>query len=148
MIPALKAIPGRLFGQDAALRLEGLLRKSLGEFRSAPETEYIVRFLSLLVRKDLFRRHIDSIVRQIEKRLDGQKGILEVTVECAAPPDGGFEEYLKNEIRKKTGAPGVKLLTRQRPELLGGYRLRIDGLCVDASLRGLLGNMAKELGHG
>jgi hypothetical protein len=142
-----------LFGQEAALQLEGLLRESLlregpGAAGFGPEAEYAVRFLSLLVRKNLFRRCVDSIVRQIEKRLNEQKGILEVTVECAASPDSGFEEYLENEIRKKTGAPGIKLLTRRKPELLGGYRLRIGGFCVDASLRGQLANMAKELEHG
>ncbi|MDR2133495.1 MAG: F0F1 ATP synthase subunit delta [Treponema sp.] len=162
MAAAVKAIPGGLFGQDAALRLEALLRGALGDagfsaegrgagdkspVPSVPETEYAVRFLSLLVRKNLFRRHIDSIVRQIEKRLDGQKGILEVIAECAAPPDSGFEEYLAKEIQKKTGAAGIKLRTRRKPELLGGYRLRIDGLCVDASLKGLLAGMTKELEH-
>ncbi|MDR1319211.1 MAG: F0F1 ATP synthase subunit delta [Treponema sp.] len=148
MVPALKAIPGGLFGQGAALRLEGLLREGLGDLRSAPEAEYAVRFLSLLVRKNLFRRHIDSIVRQIERRLDAQKGILEAVLECAAPPEGGFEEYLKSGIKKRTGAPEIRLLICRKPEILGGYRLRIGGFCVDASLKGLLANMAKELEHG
>jgi hypothetical protein len=167
MVPAVKAIPGGLFGQGAARRLEALLRGGLRDAGPAadghgadagdkpglprssfpPEAEYAVRFLSLLVRKNLFRLHIDSIIRQIEKRLDGQKGVLEVIAEYDAPPDGGFEEYLAKEIRKKTGAAGIKLQTRLKPELLGGYRLRIGGLCIDASLKGLLANMTKELEH-
>jgi hypothetical protein len=169
MVPAVKALPGGLFGQEAARRLEALLRGGLGDAGfaaeagrsadkgggpgeprgpSAFEAEYAVRFLSLLVRKNLFRRHVDSIIRQIERRLDEQKGILEVIAEYATPPDEGFEEYLKKEIREKTGAAGIRLRTRRRPELLGGYRLRIGGLCVDASLRGLLANMTKEIEHG
>jgi hypothetical protein len=166
MVPAVKAIPGGLFGQDAGRRLEALLRGGLGaaglaaELHGAdagesgeprgsfpPEAEYAVRFLSLLVRKNLFRLHIDSIIRQIERRLDGQRGVLEVIAECAVPPDRGFEEYLKKEIQEKTGAAGIKLQTRRKPELLGGYRLWIGGLCVDASLKGLLANMTKELEH-
>jgi F0F1-type ATP synthase delta subunit len=155
MVPAVKALPGPLFGQDAAARLEALLRDGLaaGEgpdgsiAHNAGGAEWALRFLSLLVRKNRFR-HIDTLAAEIEKRLDGQKGILEVRAETAAPLDAALAEFLKKRIQEKTGAAGIRLSSRERPELLGGCRLWIGGLCVDASLKGQLAKMAEDLTHG
>jgi F0F1-type ATP synthase delta subunit len=60
--------------------------------------------------------------------------------------DKTFEENLRKQIQEKTGAADVKLSARIVPEILGGYRLRIGGLCIDASLKGQLAKMAEELG--
>jgi len=59
--------------------------------------------------------------------------------------DGGFEKELTLMIKEKTGAAGVKMKTRVRPELLGGYLLRIGSHYIDASLKGQLENMAAQL---
>jgi F-type H+-transporting ATPase subunit delta len=156
--PVISAIPGSVAGTDAVVRLEKMIRQSLSVTKTAGNsagsveakgvqgrgTEIALRFLLLLIKKDLFR-HIDAIIKEIEAELDRLRGILPVTLESAAAPDGDFQESLRKQLIEKTGAKGIKLDTRLVPDLLGGYRLRIGGDIIDASLRSQLQRMGAEL---
>jgi F-type H+-transporting ATPase subunit delta len=145
LIPPVQSVSGALFGQTAARRLEQTLRDAAGRTAANDAAaEYAIRFITLLVEKNGFR-HIDSLVRRIERRLDEQNGVLDVTVESAAPLDGDCAEDLRQQILERAGAAGITMRTRLVPELLGGYRLRIGGLCVDASLKGQLEQMSADL---
>ena len=144
MIPPLKSIRGAVLGRSTAARIEKLLRESAGAAGSDPAVEYSIRFISLLVEKNCFK-HIDSVLQRIEQRMDEQMGILDVTVESAVPMNSGFAEEMRLSIMERTGAAGVKMKTRLVPELLGGYRLRTGGFCVDASLKGQLEQMKADM---
>ncbi|GHV94455.1 hypothetical protein AGMMS50293_07750 [Spirochaetia bacterium] len=147
LTPPVKTIPGELFGRSAAAKLEKLLRESVSAVPAAEigkEMEYAIRFICMLVEKNFFRR-IDSVLQKIENTLDEKKGILDITAETASPIDSGFEENLRRMIKERTGAAGIKMETRLVPELLGGYRLHIGGLCIDASLKGQLEKMTADL---
>jgi len=141
----IKTVQGAFFGHNASAKLEKILRGSAACVHEAtPAAEYAIRFMCLLVEKNCFR-HIGLLLQKIEQNLDEQNGILEITVEAASPLDSGFEEELAGKIKEKTGAEGVKIKTRVRPELLGGYLLRIGNHYVDASLKGQLESMAAHL---
>jgi F-type H+-transporting ATPase subunit delta len=153
--PLIRAIPGSVSGTSAAAQLEKMLRKTLPEAgRTLPATgpgavlpiveEIAIRFILLLIKKNLFR-HINAVIAEIEAELDHLRGILPVTLESAAAPAGDFEGSLKKQLIEKTGARGIKLDTRLIPELLGGYRLRIGGDIIDASLRSRLQRMGADL---
>jgi F-type H+-transporting ATPase subunit delta len=130
-----KKIRGALFGHSAALKIEKTLREAAAAAGSGGlEIEYAIRFITLLVRKNYFR-HIDTILEKIETILDERRGILNVTAESAAPMNSDFQEELRRKITDCTGASEVKMRARVAPELLGGFRLRIGALCVDASLK-------------
>jgi len=144
MVQPLKSARGVIFGRDAAARVEKLLRECAGATDGDPAAECAIRFVTLLVEKKCFG-YIDSVLQRIEQRMDEQMGILDVAVESAAPMDSAFEEEMRRLIIQRTGAAGVKMKARQVPELLGGYRLRIGGFCVDASLKGQLEQMKAEL---
>jgi len=145
----IKTVHGVFFGRASSVKLEKILRESAADRASSsaaknPAIEYVIRFLCLLVEKNSFR-HIGLILQKIEQTLDEQNGILEVTVESASPVESGFEKELSKMIKERTGAANVKMKTRVRPELLGGYLLRIGGNYVDASIKGQLENMAAYL---
>jgi F-type H+-transporting ATPase subunit delta len=156
----LKPISARLFGLQAAKRLEKMLRESANDAglsagaatgavsanaASANNTaEYAIRFICLMVKKNVFRR-IDTVIERIEKRLDEQNGVLEMTAESAVPIDSAFEEDLKKMIAGRTGAAGIKMKTRVVPELLAGFRLRCGSFFVDASLKGQIERMTADL---
>jgi ATP synthase F1 delta subunit len=143
----LKSVRGIFSGYNASLKIEKLIRESVGIAEDyGPDTalEYAIRFICLLVEKKGFK-HIDVILRKIEQALNERKGILSVTVESASAPDSGFEENLEQAIKLRTGAESVKVNTQVKPELLGGYLMRIGDFYVDASLRGQLENMRSEL---
>ena len=145
LVPAVKAMPGALFGRPASRRLEKLLAESADAAGVAqPAAKYAIRFISLLVEKNLFK-HIDSIVQKIENLFDQQNGILAVTAESAVPLDSALEETLKRRLREYSGAAEVTLRSRLVPELLGGYRLRFGGYYIDASLKGQIESMKAGL---
>jgi ATP synthase F1 delta subunit len=143
----LKSVRGIFSGYNAAIKIEKLIRESVGiaeDYGPDSALEFAIRFICLLVEKKGFK-HIDLILKKIERTLNERKGILNVTVESAVAPDSGFEESLEQSIKLKTGAESVKVNTQVKPELLGGYLLRIGDFYVDASLRGQLENMRTEL---
>jgi len=142
-----KSVRGVFFGHNAAAELEKMLRDSVAADSAAEPpaaVEYAIRFLCLLVEKDCFR-YVDVLIAGIEQRLDEQKGILALSLEAASAVDSGFEQELAQAIREKMGAAGVKMKTSVRPELLGGYRLRMGGFYIDASLKGQLAEMKADL---
>ena len=143
-----KSVHGVFFGHNAAAELEKMLRDSIASASTSAEppaaVEYTIRFICLLVEKDYFR-YIDILLPVIERKLDEQKGILSLSLEAASAVDSGFEEGLARTIREKMGAADVKIKTSVRPELLGGYRLRIGGFYIDASLKGQLAKMKADL---
>ena len=146
LVPPLQTIPGAVSGYSASRQLENILRKSiaLAEGASGEAAEYAIRFITLLVQKNHFG-DIDPILHKIEDLIDIQKGTLVVTAECASPMDGVIAEELRQHIIEKTGAAQVKMKTRLVPQLLGGYRLRIGGYYVDASLKGQTERMKAAL---
>ncbi|GHV60499.1 hypothetical protein AGMMS49587_01970 [Spirochaetia bacterium] len=143
--PLVSAIPGSVSGTFAATQLERMIHKALPA--ATAEQEIAVHFILLLIKKNLFR-YIDAVIKEIEAKLDHLRGILPVTLESAAAPDEGFQESLKKQLMEKTGARGIKLDTRLVPDLLGGYRLRIGGDIIDASLRSQLQRMSLDLARG
>ncbi|MDR2729354.1 MAG: F0F1 ATP synthase subunit delta [Treponema sp.] len=142
-----KTVRGVLFGRCASEKLEKILRESAASrAEETPAVEYAIRFLCLLVEKNYFR-YIGLLLQKIEQNLDTQNRILDITVETASPVESGFEEDMAGSIKERTGAAGVKMKTRVRPELLGGYLLRIGCFYVDASLKGQLESIAAHLGE-
>jgi len=143
----IKNVHGVFFGHSVSVQLEKILRESAASvIEKNPAVEYVIRFLCLLVEKNCFR-HIELVLQKIEQALDEQNRILDVTIESASPVDSGFEKELSKMIKEKTGAADIKMKTRLRPELLGGYLLRIGSHYVDASLKGQLENIAAHLGE-
>ena len=145
----IKTVHGVFFGHNASAKLEKILRESATSIpKTTAETalavEYATRFLCLLVEKKAFGR-VNLVLQKIEQALNERSGILDVTVETAAPVDSVFEQEMARMIKEKTGAADIKLKTRLRPELLGGYLLRIGSHYVDASLKGQLVNMAAAI---
>ena len=145
MVPPLKAIPGAVFGHSTSRRLEKLLRESADAAGfSGVGVMDAIRLIVLLVERNHFR-HIDSILPKIEERLDRKNGVLTVTVESVAAMDGAFEKQLRQRLAESTGAASVRLRAELVPELLGGHRLRIGGIYIDASLKGQMDKMKTDL---
>ena len=151
LVPPIKPIQGVFFGNDAAGKLEKVLRECADslEPRSAEPSaavEYAIRFICLVVEKRCLK-YVDLILSKIESILNEKNGILDLTVESAAPLESGFSQELAQMIKEKTGAASVSMKTCIRPELLGGYLLRADGFYIDASLKGQVDKMMTELTH-
>jgi len=141
-------------GYTDSIRLEKILRESILDASKANGTvqvnltmaeEFAIRYICLLVKRKSLKK-IDLVLERIEQMLNEQKGILNITLETAAPHDD-YEQELSQMIRKKTGAADIKIKTIIRPELLGGYVLRMGSSYIDASLKGQIEKMKSDLEH-
>ena len=146
LTPQVKSVRGVFFGHGAAAKLEKVLRDSAGDVGITDQSaEYAIRFLCLMVEKKCIR-HIDSLLARIDQMLDERKGILDVSVESAVALNSEIENELTKAIKERTGAADIKMKTSVRPELLAGYLLRIGRYYVDASLKGQVESMTRDLG--
>ena len=136
-------------GYTDSIRLEKILRDSFVTASKANSTaeaeaaEFAIRYLCLLVKRK-FLKKIDLVLERIEQMINEQKGILNITLETTVK-DNAYEKELLEMIRKKTGATGINMKTITRPELLGGYILRMGSSYIDVSLKGQIEKMKSEL---
>jgi F-type H+-transporting ATPase subunit delta len=146
VLPLIRKIPGEPAGGAAAFRLEGMLRAALAKTAAekTPGLEAALRLIVLLVKKSRLRFG-DAVIRAIGQIIDREQGILECVLESAAPPEEDFLAELKKALIAKTGAREIRLLPRIKPELLGGFCLRLGDEVLDASLRGQVRQLAAEL---
>jgi F-type H+-transporting ATPase subunit delta len=143
--PVVCSIRSTVSGTAASVQLEGMLYAALKAGGGDESTGLITaHFVLLLVKKGLFD-HIDRITEKIEEEHDKLRGFLRASLESSSPPDEAFRKELADQIAGKTGAKGVRLDVKIIPELLGGYRLRIGGELIDASLRAQLQKMETDL---
>jgi F0F1-type ATP synthase delta subunit len=140
--------PGfRAAGSAPAKRLESLLRASCAGAGLSPErrgVEYAIRFICLLVKKDLLR-YREALMGEVEKAADRARGVTRVRLEAAGTVTAEFEKKLTEDLRRKTGAKEIALSTRSNPALLAGYRMYIGTDVFDASLRAKLRSMEHNL---
>jgi F-type H+-transporting ATPase subunit delta len=138
-------IPRAVSGSVSAAQLNRRIRAAMektGIRGRGPEIA--CRFIVLLVKKNALRYN-GTVIQNIEKLLDQKRGVCTVFAETAQPPEGDFEEKLKEALRQKLAIREVTLITRIDPELLSGYRLRIGSEILDASLRLQIQKMAEDL---
>jgi ATP synthase F1 delta subunit len=147
LAPQVKSVHGIFLGREASQELEKVLRECVsasGRPEASSAEEYAIRFICLLAEKHCLK-YIDSILTFIESMLNEKNGILDLDIETAAPLDSRFVEEFAQMIKEKTGAQGVNTKTHIRPELLGGYLLRVNGFYIDASIKGQADKMMTEL---
>jgi F-type H+-transporting ATPase subunit delta len=153
--PVIRSARGNMAGTAAAAQLETMVRAAFAagtgsspaadaRSRMPRPEELALCLILLLVRKRLFK-HIDQVIRSLERELDALRGVLRVRLESARTVEGEFPEELKQVLMKKTGAAEVRLETAVTPELLAGYRLRIGSQIIETSLRLHLRQLGTEL---
>jgi F-type H+-transporting ATPase subunit delta len=154
LFASLSRLPAPVSGAFAARQIDGMIRRAAGEagFSAALEgggkaggLEMARRFILLVVRKGAFQRG-GRIIEEIEAILNRERGILKVRVEAALPLEPDFEAALRAALREKMAVQEVLTDIRIVPELLGGCRIFTGSEAWDASLRGQLQRLARDLG--
>jgi len=126
------SLPGEVSGRAAASRLEPLVRGAIPE--ASQGQEIAIRFFLLMVKKNVIHR-VDLVIGEIKKILDKRSGVIKVIAEYAFEPGKELISEIKETIKKQTGATSVELTGQIKPELIGGYRLKIEDERIDASVR-------------
>ena len=143
-----KGLPGMAGGSTAAEKAEALIRGAMADNgKISPAGETAIRFLALGIRKNKIR-HFDAVIEGAKKLLDKKRGIVPASIEYAMPPGGDLESRIKEAIKNQAGAAGVELSAQLKPELIGGYILRIGDLLIDASVRRQIRELETSLAAG
>ena len=104
---------------------------------------YVLNFLKLLTDKDCIRQ-FPACCKAYREQYNADKGILEVRVLSAIALNEGQKQRLTDKLTAITGKK-IALLCRVDPAVLGGIRLRYDGLQVDGTVQGRLEALGKTL---
>jgi F-type H+-transporting ATPase subunit delta len=105
--------------------------------------ERSLNFLELLA-----ERHRMPAVFRIRRIFDGlwaeENKLLPVTVTSATELDGGLVDEIGKRIEEQTGRR-VELSSNVDPEVLGGLRVRVGNMVLDATVRNRLEQLRKQV---
>jgi ATP synthase F1 delta subunit len=105
--------------------------------------ENFVRFLELLA-----ERHRMPVVFRIRREFDDlwrkQNKLLPVTVTSAVELDPELVEGIGKRIEEQTGQ-SVELSSKVDPDVLGGLKLQVGNMVLDASVRNRLEKLRKQV---
>ncbi len=90
------------------------------------------RFLEILLGNRRLHQ-TGSILKAIRERLDAERRIHEAILETAHPLTGDVRARIVNVLERRTGSQ-IRLQSRVRPEILGGFVVRLGSYVYDASV--------------
>lgn len=104
----------------------------------------VVQNLILLVIKNGRATHLKNIAQDYINKVEDLHGVQRVTLTTAAPlSQENIDKILQSSKMINAGSkPDLKVIIK--PELLGGYILRVGDQQLDTSVRSKLANMKKE----
>lgn len=117
------------------------------EFISAFAVRYapsLPPLLRLVVRKGR-GLYIQRILFELERLLRRELGIVRVVVESPVEYGSEVREVLEKAVAGMVEGERFQYVYRVKPDLIGGFRLRVQGRMLDRSVRGELGRMARAL---
>jgi F-type H+-transporting ATPase subunit delta len=106
--------------------------------------EVLVRNFLLLLTEKNRAGEIDEIAREFERLVAVEEGILDVEVTTAVELSDEEAREVMKQIEKASGRK-VEATRRIDPDLIGGIVLQAGSLRLDASVRGRLDRLRREL---
>lgn len=101
-----------------------------------------LNFLELIIKQGR-ESHFLAIAQEFIEKINTSKGLKKVTLTTASP----LSDELKKSILKNTAfnlGDNYELFTQIKPEILGGYILRMDDFQIDNSVKTKLDNLKKD----
>ena len=109
----------------------------------ADADEHLVNFLKLLA-----ERHRMPVLPRIRRRYDAmwaeENQLLPVSVTSAVDLDESLVESIGDRIQEQTGRR-VDLSSQVDPDLLGGLKVQVGNMVLDASVRNRLEQLRKQV---
>lgn len=129
---------------DYPLVSRAKLTELMRQTAKAAELSVLVgNFLALLA-KNRRLNIIEGIIDAFDDRISTERGEFSAEVCAAAPLNPEQERQLTTHLQKMTGGK-IRLNIRQVPDLLGGITVKLGSRFIDASLRGKLARIEKQL---
>lgn len=116
-----------------------LIDKAFGE----DAEKYLVNFLKILCEKNILREY-EGCVEEFTKRYNADHGIIEAVVTSAVALSSDRKKALKEKLEKVSGKK-VSLVTKVNPAVIAGIKVELEGVEMDGSVQGRLGDISKKL---
>jgi len=87
---------------------------------------------------------LPDIVRQLERLVDADMGVVRALVTSAGPLDAAYLAKLKDELERATGKK-VVITQKQDPTLIAGIVTRIGDRVIDGSIKARLDSFRESL---
>jgi F-type H+-transporting ATPase subunit delta len=88
---------------------------------------------------------LPEIARQFHQAYNQYKGIVTASLEMAVEPDNTLLEEFRKLIKIISHKNEVELLTRLKPDMIGGFILTVNDRQIDASVRNHLKALERQL---
>ena len=117
--------------------------------KTAAETGAIIKsFVDMLVKKRMIGKS-DEVIEAFRKIELKEKGIIEATVSSAQSLAIEAEEKIKELVNKEFGSneknSSVEISHKIDEKLLGGAKIQVGDTIIDATLKGRLAILQREL---
>lgn len=129
--------------QSPKLYAEALHEAVAGK-TSAESGEIIKSFVSMLVKKRMISKS-DEVIEAYRQLELVRQGIIEATVSSAQPLANEAEEKIKEMVSKEFGSKHVEIQHKIDEKLLGGAKIQVGDTIIDATLKGRLAILEREL---
>lgn len=106
-------------------------------------SDITLRFIHLLIKKDR-EEHLEQILEALKDQYNQIKGIYEVTLTTATEISEATKQQFIDKFKKEMNFPQIKLLTKVKQDILGGFILEYEDKLVDASIRRDLKDIQKQ----
>ena len=103
----------------------------------------MVNFLKILCEKNILREY-EGCVEEFTKRYNADHGIIEAVVTSAVALSSDRKKALKEKLEKVSGKK-VSLVTKVNPAVIAGIKVELEGVEMDGSVQGRLGDISKKL---
>ena len=124
-------------------QLDQRIKASVLEELLGGEEELVRNFLLVLAEKNR-AGEAEEIVREFERLVAREEGILDVEVTTAVELSGQEARDVVEQIEKASGRK-VDATRSVDPDLIGGLVLQAGSMRLDASVRGRLNSLRREL---
>jgi F-type H+-transporting ATPase subunit delta len=114
---------------------------ALFENRVEPVT---LQYLQLVLKK---RReiHLDLMCNEFEKLYKEHKNIVTLFINSVEPLGKDLLEVITRKVKSYIAATELEVIERINPQLVGGISLQFNDYFVDASVKGSIAKLRKEL---
>ena len=124
-------------------QLDHRVKASALEQLLGAEDELVRNFLLLLAEKNRASQ-IDEIAREFERLVAKEQGVLDVELTTAVELSDEEADHVIHQIEQVSGRK-VEATRRVDPDLIGGIVLQAGSLRLDASVRGRLNRLRRDL---
>jgi len=107
-------------------------------------SEKIKEFAAFLQKRRLLK-YLPKVIQQYRLAYNTKESAADVTLTGAEKLNSTAKDHIEKQLVKELGFNEVTLSTQQDPAVLGGFKIKVDDLVVDDTVRGKINQLRDYL---